>query len=124
MRCCSDPLRRTITHGRGTCRHAVLGAPPTGGCEIWFHRSLRLTDKDIHALHSEARILAVHAKVCQHTLLRISAHAPSMNPDDTIVAWWTRLSDLIANLAQAHDAVILLCDADARFGSVVYAPRR
>ena len=106
----------------------ILSAPATsrgvGGVQIWIAKEwkslstpLHVTAQHLKILHSTSQQLIVRFHTETLRFLFIVAHAPDSSKLDLVQKWWDALFQAIPS-ALREWPTILLCDANARLGSI------
>ena len=75
-----------------SCATSTPAGGTSGGCELWLHRGLDVTEAPCCTLVSQPDLLVVRVACGAQRLLCLVGHAPTAaSGDDVIAAWWERL---------------------------------
>ena len=108
----------------GSCRGfgvfaAAADKAGRGGVELWIRQDIMGDPRSFHVLVAEPRFLLVKG----HTAAGVIQFCVCRGPDSTrdqaeIQGWWRRSAALIRSACQVSLPLVVLCDANARVGSV------
>ena len=105
------------------CRRQVFAAAVDqashGGVELWIRQDIMGNPRSFHVLVAEPRFLLVKGHTAAGVIQFCVCHGPdSTRSQAEIQAWWRRSAALIRSACQVSLPLVVLCDANARVGSV------
>ena len=113
--------RRQVTGLRRGFRVFAAAADQAGhgGVELWIRQDIMGDPRSFHVLVAEPCFLLVKGHTAAGVIQFCVCHGPDSTRNQAeIQAWWRRSAALIWSACQVSSPLVLLCDANARVGSV------